>query len=160
MTISAYIDTNIYVYVTLKNIRYFEKCKHILKDTLNGKLSAYGSLFVATEILGSLSKIDPHIAQEALKAYLSMPIHNLEITYEVLQLAALINTFTNIRYDSIHAAIMISNGVSNIITNDVDDWTLFKEKYVNLKKVIAQHGFEIKTSKFKIITADSYPAFI
>jgi hypothetical protein len=89
------------VCVALNNVRYFEKCKHILKDALDGKLLAYGSLFVAIEILGSLSKIDPRMAQEALKACLSMPVRHLEITSEVLQLAALINTVTNIRYDSI-----------------------------------------------------------
>ncbi|MGC8578176.1 MAG: type II toxin-antitoxin system VapC family toxin [Thermoproteota archaeon] len=157
MTINAYIDTNIYVYVALNNIRYFEKCKRILEDASDGKLLAYGSLLVATEILGSLSRIDPRIAQEALKAYLSMPVSNLEITPEVLQLAALINTVTNIKYDSIHAAVMILNGVSNIITNDIDDWILFKDKYTNLKEVIVQHGFEIKTNEFDVITVESYP---
>jgi len=136
MKTSAYIDTNIYIYVALKHVDYFKKCKAILRDASGGKVSAYGSLFVATEILGSISKIDPYIAQEALKAYLSMAIHNLEITYESLQLSALINTVVNIGYDSIHAAVMILNGIDSIVTNDIDDWKRFEENYDRIKKML------------------------
>jgi hypothetical protein len=107
--------------------------------------------------LGSLSRVDSRIAREALKAYLSMPVRNLEITPEVLQLATLINTVTNIKYDSIHAAVMILNGISSIITNDIDDWIQLKDKYTSLKGIIVQHGFEIKTNEFKVLTVESYP---
>lgn len=156
MTIKAYLDTNVYVYVALKNINYFEKCKSILNDALTGKIFAYGSLLVAVELLGSISRINPQIAQEALKAYLSMPIHNLEITYETLQLSALVNTVVNIGYDSIHAATMIINGVDKIITNDIDDWRKFKENYREVKKIASKHGFRIKAKEFQAIPIDSY----
>jgi len=80
MRTDAYIDTNIYVYVALRNRAYFEKCRLILRDALSGRLTAYGSPMVAVELLGSLSRVDPVLAREALRACLAMPLRSLELT--------------------------------------------------------------------------------
>jgi hypothetical protein len=33
-----------------------------------------------------------------------------------------------------NVAVIILNGVSNIVTNDIDDWVLFKDKYNGLRE--------------------------
>jgi len=80
MRTDAYIDTSIYVYVALRNRAYFEKCRLILRDALSGRFTAYGSPMVAVELLGSLSRVDPVLAREALRACLAMPLRSLELT--------------------------------------------------------------------------------
>ena len=37
-------------------------------------------------------------------------------------MAAIINEVVNVRYDSVHAALVILNDIPTVITNDLDDW--------------------------------------
>ncbi|QOJ79003.1 hypothetical protein IG193_00615 [Infirmifilum lucidum] len=106
---SAYLDTDIYVCVALRNRTYYEKCRAILYDAYSERVRAYGSPIVAAELLGSLSRVDAKLAREAMKAYLAMPVVNLEVTSETLLLASLVNTVTNIGYDAIHASLLLLN---------------------------------------------------
>jgi predicted nucleic acid-binding protein len=157
MRIRAYIDTNIYIYVAIRNIKYFDLCKEILKDVMRGNVEAYGSSLVAIEILGSLSKIDPFIANEALKSYLSMPIKDLEITEEVLLIAAYLNMQVNLRYDAVHAALAIKNNIPNIITNDVDDFKRVKDNFNTIIESLKRVGIKLELDRINIITPDTYP---
>jgi len=157
MMTSAYIDTNIYVYVALRNRMYYEKCKSMLYDVTLGKIKAYGSPMVAIELLGSLSRIDAVLAREALKAYLAMPILNLEVTQESLLFASLINTVINIGYDSIHASLILLNNVNSVITNDTDDWMKLKKNLPRLMIEARNQGFTVRAETLEILTPDTYP---
>jgi len=158
MRTDAYIDTNIYVYVALRNRAYFEKCRLILRDALSGRLTAYGSPMVVAELLGSLSRVDPVLAREALRAYLAMPLRSLELTQEALLLASLISTVVNVGYDSIHASLILLYGVSSVITNDLDDWLKLKRNLNRITEEARRNGFYVKAEELEVVTPDTYPA--
>lgn len=160
MKIKAYIDTNIYIYVALRNTSYYSKCKRILRDMINRRFEAFGSNLIAIEILGSLSKINTHIARGALKAYLSMPIRNLDITNKVLLMASYINECVNVRYDAIHAVLMFENNICNIITNDVDNWRKIKENIGQIKSLLEENKIMIDIEDLNIITPYSYLDYV
>jgi len=157
MKIRAYIDTNIYIYVAIRNVKYFDLCKEILRDIMRGRVEAYGSSLVAIEILGSLSKIDPYIANETLKSYISMPIKNLKITEEILLIAAYLNMQVNLRYDAIHVALAIKNNIPNIITNDVNNFKKIKDNFNIIVESLKRIGIKIELDRIDIITPDTYP---
>lgn len=122
MKIRAYIDTNIFVYAILHHPKYGHICSKILEDFRNKAYEPYGSIMVALELLGSLSKINPSIARKGTELYLSLDITILPLNTEALTLALLINEVVNIRYDAVHAAVMMLNDIPVIITNDTDNW--------------------------------------
>jgi len=126
MRIRAYIDTNIFIYAIFHHSQYGKACERILcerilYDANKYNLEGYGSYLVAIELLGSISKVDPKVASSAVKDYLAMNIKLLEINEIILSIAGLINTIVNIRYDAIHLALMMVNGIDLIITNDLDE---------------------------------------
>jgi len=157
MKIKAYIDTNIYVYVAVRNIKYFDICREILKDIVKNRIEAYGSKLIAIEIIGSLSKIDPYIANETLKSYISMPIKNLEISEEILLIAAYMNMKVNVRYDAIHAALAIKNNIPNIITNDINHWKKISDNFNIIVGSLKRIGITTEMDGINIITPDTYP---
>ena len=97
-------------------------CAEILRDINKGVYEAYGSILVALELLGSLSKISPHIARRAVEDYLLLKVRLLDINEDAIRLAAIINEVVNVRYDSIHASLMLLNSIPVVVTNDLDDW--------------------------------------
>jgi len=124
--LSYYIDTNIFVYSALAHPVYGKPCKHIIDDIQNQKIKAYCSFLVATELLGSLAKIDKERAPVALNAFFSLPTKMLQIDEQVLLDAAEITRQSGVRYDSIHAACMRRNSLDTVITEDVTDWSKIK----------------------------------
>ena len=121
-----------------------------------GLFDAYGSTLVAIELLGSLSKIDPHIARRALEDYMALPITILELDEAVLMAATLINEVVNVRYDAIHAALMALNGISNIITNDLDDWTRVARHFQDIIDRLRAEGYDVPISTIEVISPDTY----
>lgn len=152
----AYVDTNIYIYAILHHPRYGSACTTILRDINRGLLEAYGSILVATELLGALSKIDPRIARRALEDYLVSPIIILELDEAVLAAAALINEIVNMRYDAIHAALMMLNGVPNIITNDLNDWMKLTRNFQYVSHHLRAEGYEVLVDAIEVISPDVY----
>ena len=150
------MDTNIYLYAILHHPQYGQVCAEVLRDLGRGLFDAYGSTLVAIELLGSLSKIDPHIARRALEDYMALPITILELDEAVLMAATLINEVVNVRYDAIHAALMALNGISNIITNDLDDWTRVARHFQDIIDRLRAEGYDVPISTIEVISPDTY----
>jgi len=111
---------------------------------------------VAVELLGSLSRVDPVLTREALRAYLAMPLRSLELTQETLLLASLINTVVNVGYDSIHASLVLLHGVSSVTTNDLDDWLRLKRNLNRIAKEARRNGSYVKAEELEAITPDTH----
>ena len=151
-----YIDTNIYVYAILHHPRYGSLCAEILRDIDRKVFEAYGSIFVALELLGSLSRISPHIARRAVEDYLSIDMILLGMSKEVVRLASIINEEVNIKYDAVHAALMLLNDISTIITNDVDDWEKIRKEFAKITERIKEEGYTTSINKIDVVTPDNY----
>ncbi len=87
----AYVDTNIIVYAAVHHPKLGNICKSFIKDAFTGRFKAYGSLLVGMELLGSLSRIEPHAAERAVKSYLSLGLSMVKLDEEALLLASEIN---------------------------------------------------------------------
>ena len=59
----------------------------------------------------------------------------LELDRKSLELARDIANFSKTTYDSIHAAMMMNNGINIIVTEDVKDWLKIGEKWLEVAKV-------------------------
>ena len=156
MKIRAYIDTNIFVYAILHHPEYGNICSKILEDFKDKVYEPYGSMMVALELFGSLSKINPSIARKATELYLSLDITILPLNTEALTLALLINEVVNIRYDAVHAAIMILNDIPVIITNDTDNWLKLSRNYEKVLEKLINEGYHISLTKVNVVTPNQY----
>lgn len=156
MKIKAYIDTNIFVYAIIHHIVYGGLCAEILKDIDRRAYEACGSILVALELLGSLSKINPHIARRATEDYLSLEITLLNINEDIIRLAAIINEVVNIRYDSIHASLMLLNDIPVIITNDLDNWYKVSKNLDRILKKMREEGYITTVNKLQVISPKEY----
>ncbi len=156
MKIKAYIDTNIYVYAILHHPVYGESCAEILRDIDRRVYEVYGSILVTLELLGSLSKINPHIARRATEDYLSLDITLLNINEDVIRLAAIINEIVNVRYDSIHASLILLNNIPIIITNDLDDWYRISRNIDRILEIMRKEGYTTTISKLRVIPPRKY----
>jgi len=137
----AYIDTNIFIYVAINNPDYFKQCRKVLEDLVNGDYEGYGSELVVFELFGSLSKINPIAAYEAVTYYLDLPIKILKTDRSVFQIAREISKESQTSYDAIHAALMMKNNINTIITEDLNDWLRIKKIWTKVSKKI---GLETK----------------
>ncbi len=161
MKTKVYIDTNIFVYAILHHPEYGEKCSNIIRDIKQYHYEPHGSLMVAIELLGSLSRISPSIAKKAVNLYLSIEqlvMHS--VSEDVVQLASLINDVVNIKYDSIHAAIMILNDIPVIISNDTDDWLKLIDNYGKVREYIEEKMYIKTPRKIELITPSDYSQWI
>lgn len=68
---SAYVDTNIFDYVALRNPIYGKACLEVLRG-IGREFNATCSFSVPLEILGSLSRKDFEIAYGALIGFFSL----------------------------------------------------------------------------------------
>ncbi len=151
------MDTNVYVYVALRHPELSGPCAAILRRVVSGELRAAGSDLVAVELLGSLARVDPRVARGALEAYLAMPLRRLEIDERVLRAAAAINEIVNVRYDAIHAALMLLNGVEVAVTNDLDDWTRMARRLPDIAAALEEAGLEATAKGLAVISPTSFP---
>ena len=156
MKIRAYIDTNIFIYAILHHPIFGNICSKILRDMESKAYEPYGSLMVALELLGSLSKIDPGIARRATELYLTLGINLIPLNEEVLNLALIINEVINIKYDAVHAAIMILNDIPVIITNNVDDWLRLSRNYRQLMEKLTDEGYHVSLDRIEVVTPQYY----
>ena len=156
MKIKVYVDTNIYVYAIIHHPTFGNLCENVLIDIGRRLYEFHGSLLVAMELLGSLSKIDPYIAKKALEDYFALPLTLLSLNEEVLRFASIINEVANIRYDAVHAAVMLLNGISTIVTNDVDDWNCLKSHFNYVLARVKREGYDLSVNEIEVVTPDSY----
>ncbi len=154
--IKAYIDTNIFVYAILHHPGYGELCAEILRDIEKKIFEAHGSHFVALELLGSLSRISPHIARRAVEDYLSVDMTLLDIDIEAIRLASMINEEVNVKYDAVHAALMLLNNIPVVITNDVDDWERISKNFAKIVDKAKREGYLISIDKIEVVTPYNY----
>jgi len=106
--------------------------------------------------LGSLSRISPYIARRAVEDYLSIDIILLKINEEVVRLASIINEEVNIKYDAVHAALMLLNDIPTIIINDTDDWEKIRKEFAKVIERIKEEGYTTSINKIDIVTPDNY----
>ena len=134
----AYVDTNIFDYVVMRDTRYGAACRRVLQG-IGSKFDAVCSFQVPAEILGSLSTIDHRLAQEALIGFFSYPIKLVEISQKLLSEAASISVETKISgYDAIHVAAMRQENVHTIITENYKDFHKVKDI-----EVIRPHEYDL-----------------
>ena len=138
----AYIDTNVFIYVATKHPRFYDSSYKVLKMLVDGEFIGYGSKFIVFELFGALSRINPIAAYEAAYSYLNLPIKLLDMDRETLKLARDIAEESNTTYDAIHAAIMMKNGISTIVTEDIDDWSRIQKSWAYVAK---KNNIEIDT---------------
>lgn len=156
MRTRAYIDTNIFVYAILHHPVYGGVCSKILRDLVEKRYEAFGSLMVAIELMGSLSKIDPFIARKAAMLYLSLDMNIVQLSEDVIGLASLINEVINIKYDAIHAAVILLNSIHVVITKDVSDWIRFAKSLKKVKEKAVDEGFYINIDRLKVVSPEEY----
>ena len=61
-----------------------------------------------------------------------MPLKNLDVDREALELAKDIAAKSGVTYDAIHAAIMMRNDVTTIITEDLHDWLKIQDAWMEI----------------------------
>ena len=159
MRTRVYIDTNIFIYAIFRDPKFGKICRTILRDMGSGLFDAYGSILVAIELLGAISKIDPTVASKATNLYFQLPHKILGVNPKILRMASHITDVVNLRYDSIHLAIMIENSIDKIITNDKDDWYRAKTSFKEIKEKLEKEGFESKIRGIEVITPEEYGSF-
>ena len=84
-----------------------------------------------------------------------MPI--LPLNEEAVGLASIVNEVTNVRYDAVHAALMMLHDVPVIITNDSDDWLRIARDYSAIRERALREGYRIDLPRIEVVTPDSYP---
>jgi len=156
MKTKAYVDTNIIIYAIFHHQEFGKYCERILYDIEEGKIEGYGSYLVAMELLGSLSKINPVLAWKATKNYLAMKFKILDINELVLNIAGLVNTIVNVKYDAIHLALMLINDIDTVITNDLDDWLKISKNFNKITKKLREENYDIKMRRINIISPIDY----
>ncbi len=156
MKTKVYIDTNIYVYAIIHHPVYGKYCAEILRDIDRGLYEVYGSILVAIELLGSLSRIDPSIARRALEDYLALGINILGIDEDVIRLASIVNELVNIRYDSIHVALVLLNNVPVVITNDLDDWLRVSKNMHRIVEKMHEEGYTTMINELQVVPPKKY----
>lgn len=159
-TKKAYIDTNIYVYAILHHPVFGDKAERVVRDAVKGRFEAYGSLFVAIEILGALSKINVNKASIATEAYLQLDIRLLGIDPLTVKAATIINRLTGVKYDSIHAALMFLNNIDTVITNDEKDWKQISSKAHEILDEFEVYGLESEISRIHVVTTNTYKKWV
>jgi len=155
--IKAYIDTNIFIYAIIHHPSYGALCSRILRDLGKGLYKPYGSLLVAIELLGALSKINPSIARKAVELYLALDMAILPLSEEIIDLSSIVNEVINVRYDAIHVALMMLHNVPVIITNDTDDWLKIAQNYDNIRKKAIEEGYKVNLPRVHVVTPEYYP---
>ncbi len=153
----VYVDTNVYVYVALRHPELGEPCARVLRAVVSGELRAAGSDLVAIELLGSLARVGPEVAEGALEAYLAMPVRRLEVDERVLRAAALINGVVNVGYDAVHAALMLLNGVGAVVTNDLGDWVRLAKRLTDVASTIEEGEIQVRSRELAVISPRSFP---
>ena len=156
MKIKVYIDTNILLYAMLHHPEFGYTCEEIVRDIGKKLFLSTGSNLVAMEILGVLSKIDPSKARKAANDYYKLSLDELVIDPTVIDFAGAINEVVNIRYDGIHAAVMIMNDVNTIITNDTDNWKKLSTHFKEIIPIIIDKSLSFIGSQLNVITPKNY----
>ncbi len=80
----------------------------------------------------------------------------MNIGEDVIRLAAIINEIVNVRYDSIHASLILLNNIPIIITNDLDDWRRISRNINRILEVMRKEGYTTTISKLEVIPPRKY----
>ena len=152
----AYIDTNIIIYAVLHHPSYGDESACILRDAEDKRFEAYGSVLVASELIGALSKLNPETTAKAVRAYLSLNFKMIELSKTALLIASEINRVVNIRYNAIHAALMFLNNVDTVITNDLNDWLPISRNMGSISKALEMNGYSVGVKKVDAVDVESY----
>ncbi|ACP36334.1 hypothetical protein LS215_2357 [Sulfolobus islandicus L.S.2.15] len=147
----VYIDTNIFIYVALKNPEFYDECYKVLEMLISNEFEGYGSDLVLFELFGSLDKINVNVAYEAVNSYLDLPIIILKLNRDTFGYAKEISELAEVNYDSLHAALVAQNEVEVVVTEDVNDWSKILKVWPKIKdKFSAKELTVISPTKGKL----------
>ena len=73
---------------------------------VEGIYIGYTSQLVLFELFGALSEINVEVAYEAINACLNLPLKSLKLNRETFTYTKEIALYSNVTYDSIHAALI------------------------------------------------------
>ena len=125
MTLLRYLDSNIFLNPILYDISedVAQKSKKILLDVASGKMKACTSVLTWDEVVYIVKRnLDKKIALKEGNLLLSFP--NLQIfsitQNELFKSQVLMEKYNIQPRDALHAACMISNNISEIISFDAD----------------------------------------
>jgi len=136
----VFIDTNIFIYVAIKHPEFYKSSYGVLEMLVDGEFTGYGSKLILFELFGALSRINPLAAYEAAHYYLNLPLRIIDLDRKSLELARDIARGSGTTYDAVHAAMMMSNNITVIVTEDIQDWLKIQNTW---SKVTRKHKLEI-----------------
>ena len=87
---------------------------------------------------------------------MSLEITLLHINEDVVRLAAIINEVVNVRYDSIHAALMFLNNIPTIITNDLDGWLKIRKSLGKILERLREEGYMVTVTELQVVSPKEY----
>ena len=130
----VYIDTNIFIYVALKDPEFYKRCYSILDMLISKEFIGYGSHLILFELFGALSRINVEAAYEAVNSYLDLPLTILELNRETFNYAKEIAMLSRTTYDSIHAALIAQNRLDAVVTEDIENWSKILRIWAKIKE--------------------------
>jgi len=130
----VYIDTNIFIYVALKDPEFYKRCYSVLDMLISKEFIGYGSHLILFELFGALSRINVEAAYEAVNSYLDLPLTILELNRETFNYAKEIAMLSRTTYDSIHAALIAQNRLDAVVTEDIENWSKILRIWAKIKE--------------------------
>jgi len=119
------------------------------------EFTGYGSHLVLFELFGALSEISVEAAYEAVISYLDLPLTILEINRETFDYAKEIASLSRTTYDSLHAALVLQNGIDVVITENVKDWSKILSIWHKIKEKYGVKGLLVVSPTKGIVRAKS-----
>ncbi len=117
-----FIDTNIFFYAKIMDRKYGRSCAKILQALSEGKIDGIISSLILLEVANALSKYG--LVREVKPVLTSIPALPVVIqSIDSLDVKKAVEIFHSYRvspYDCTHAAVMLREGISNIISADYD----------------------------------------
>jgi predicted nucleic acid-binding protein len=117
-----FIDSNVFFYSMISDVKYGAACSTILKDVAEGRIKAVTSSLVLAEVVNALHKYGlRELVRRSVDAVCSLPITISAVDSLVIRDA--VSVFEEVEispYDCVHLAMMKRLGVNKILSADSD----------------------------------------
>jgi len=134
----AFIDTNIFVYAFMKQSKYFNECRQIVEEAIQGKFIAFISPQILVELYATVTNskfvtevLTPQQAEQEIKNLSNSKIIMLYLKDAIVDRVFQLGKKHNIRgkkiYDVQIVSVMIEFGISNLITVNEKDFKTYPE---------------------------------
>ncbi len=118
----CYVDSNVFFYAIISDIRYGRACSSIIRDIAERKIEAAISSLVLIEVANALHKYGrSNLMERCVDAICSLPVAIEDVDVIAAREATRISRQTGIGpYDSVHIAVMKRLNLIEIISADTD----------------------------------------